>query len=122
MPFVKQKILKFLSYVLVAVAASFLTLYLSAPEYSKLEQLEDLILTRFIGEAEAEELEDAAADAMVSATKDRWSYYIPAGEMESYMEQMENAYVGVGITIQQEEETGYRIMEVTKGGPAEEAG
>ena len=122
MPFVKQKILKFLSYVLVAVAASFLTLYLSAPEYSKLEQLEDLILTRFIGEAEAEELEDAAADAMVSATKDRWSYYIPASEMESYMEQMENAYVGVGITIQQEEETGYRIMEVTKGGPAEEAG
>ena len=122
MSFVKQKILKFLSYVLVAVAASFLTLYLSAPEYSKLEQLEDLILTRFIGEAEAEELEDAAADAMVSATKDRWSYYIPAGEMESYMEQMENAYVGVGITIQQEEETGYRIMEVTKGGPAEEAG
>lgn len=122
MSFVKQKILKFLSYVLVAVAASFLTLYLSAPEYSKLEQLEDLILTRFIGEAEAEELEDAAADAMVSATKDRWSYYIPASEMESYMEQMENAYVGVGITIQQEEETGYRIMEVTKGGPAEEAG
>ena len=122
MPFVKQKILKFLSYVLVAVTASFLTLYLSAPEYSKLEQLEDLILTRFIGEAEAEELEDAAADAMVSATKDRWSYYIPASEMESYMEQMENAYVGVGITIQQEEETGYRIMEVTKGGPAEEAG
>lgn len=122
MSFVKQKILKFLSYVLVAVAASFLTLYLSAPEYSKLEQLEDLILTRFIGEAEAEELEDAAADAMVSATKDRWSYYIPASEMESYMEQMENAYVGVGITIQLEEGAGYRIMEVTKGGPAEEAG
>ena len=111
-----------MSYVLVAVAASFLTLYLSAPEYSKLEQLEDLILTRFIGEAEAEALEDAAADAMVAATKDRWSYYIPASEMESYREQMENAYVGVGITIQLEEGTGYRIVEVTKGGPAEEAG
>lgn len=122
MSFVKQKILRFMSYVLVAVAASFLTLYLSAPEYSKLEQLEDLILTRFIGEAEADELEDAAADAMVAATGDRWSYYIPASEMESYREQMENAYVGVGITIQLEEGAGYRIMEVTKGGPAEEAG
>ena len=122
MSFVKEKILRFMSYVLVAVAASFLTLYLSAPEYSKLEQLEDLILTRFIGEAEADELEDAAADAMVAATGDRWSYYIPASEMESYREQMENAYVGVGITIQLEEGTGYRIVEVTKGGPAEEAG
>ena len=62
--FVKEKILRFMSYVLVAVAASFLTLYLSAPEYSKLEQLEDLILTRFIGEAEADELEDACAQEL----------------------------------------------------------
>lgn len=117
----KQKFLTFLSYVLVAVAASSITLYLYASEYSKLEQLEDLILTRFIGEADPEVLEDAAAQAMVTATGDKWSYYIPASQMDTYMEQMENAYVGVGITILEEAE-GYRIMSVTEGGPAEEAG
>jgi carboxyl-terminal processing protease len=59
----------------------------------------------------------------VSATGDRWSYYIPAGDYESYREQQENAYVGVGMTIQMtEKRDGFLITEVTEGGPAQEAG
>ena len=40
-------------------------------------------------------IEDAAADAMVEALGDRWSYYIPANEYLAYREQMANAYVGI---------------------------
>lgn len=120
----KKKVLIFSSYVLVAVLASFLTLFLfgGSTEVSKLDQLESLILERFIGEADATALEDAAAEAMVAATGDRWSYYISAADYASYREQMANAYVGVGMTIQAESDGGYRILEVAKGGPAEEAG
>ncbi len=120
----KKKLLILTSYVLVAILATVLTFFLMgySPEYTKLEQLEDLIQERFIGEADATALEDAAAEAMVAATGDRWSYYISAADYAAYEEQMANAYVGVGITIQAEEENGYRIVEVTKGGPAEEAG
>ncbi len=120
----KKKLLILTSYVLVAMLATVLTCFLMgySPEYTKLEQLEDLIQERFIGEADATALEDAAAEAMVAATGDRWSYYISAADYAAYEEQMANAYVGVGITIQAEEENGYRIVEVTKGGPAEEAG
>ena len=122
----KKKLLTFGSYLVVAVLASVLTLATSGGVSmggSKLDQLEDLILERFIAGADQTELEDAAAAAMVAATGDRWSYYIPADEYEAYQEQMANAYVGVGITILAGEEgEGFQIMEVTSGGPAEDAG
>ena len=121
----KKNVLKVVSYLLVAVLASLVTMatvtYLDNGD-SKLDQLEGLILERFIGEADQAAMEDAAADAMVSALGDRWSYYIPASEYEAYQEQMNNAYVGVGITIQvSENPAGFRIQAVTPGGPAEES-
>ena len=94
----KQKVLQIGSYILVAALASALT------------------LAGMGGTGET-------ADAMVAATGDRWSYYIPASEYETYQENMANAYVGVGITILSLEDVeGFRIMSVTPGGPAEEAG
>jgi len=123
----KEKLLRFGSYVLVAALATVATLTMVHLEVglkpTKLEQLESLIEERFIGEADLTDLEDAAADAMVKATGDRWSYYISAEEYQAHREQSENAYVGVGITIQAtEDRSGYRILEVSAGGPAEEAG
>ena len=120
----KKKFLVFGSYVLVAMLATFITLAmvgLNPP--SKLDRLEGLIGDCFIGEADTDALEDAAAAAMVKATGDRWSYYISAKDMDAHQEQEENAYVGVGITIQpQEDDSGFLILLVTEGGPAEEAG
>ncbi len=122
----KKKIILAVSYILVAAIAACCTLYItngSQPGPSKLTQLEALILERFIGEKDRVEMEDAAADAMVKSLGDRWSYYIPADEYAAYLEQMRNAYVGVGITIQMtEDDRGFLILEVTAGGPAEEAG
>ena len=77
----------------------------------------------FIDDYDEKELADAAAEAMVEATGDRWSYYLTAEEKSSYDEQMQNAYVGIGVTITAQEELGgMRIEAVTAGGPAEEAG
>lgn len=123
----KEKLLHFGSYVLVAVLSTVLTLTMVHLEVglkpSKLDQLEGLIEEKFIGEADQEKLADAAATAMVKATGDRWSYYIPASEYEAYREQSENAYVGVGMTIQATEDgSGFLIVDVVSGGPAEEAG
>lgn len=122
---------KIMSYIVVAVLSSYLTLAVyrepsPAPEttgISKLDQLEQLILEKFIGEADKTEMEDAAAHAMVAALGDRWSYYIPADEYSDYLDQMNNSYVGVGITIQvKEEEPGFLVTKVNEGGPADQAG
>lgn len=113
-----------LSHVLVVLIAVSATLYVTTNfslGSSKLEQLENLLLNRFVDGADRTELEDAAAHAMVDALGDRWSYYIPADAYASYLEQKKNAYVGIGVTIQTVE-TGYHIQKVAAGGPAEEAG
>lgn len=121
-----KKLMWLLSYVLVALAAALLTGFLMFRHYwseSKLDSLEKLIDYVFIEDVDWEVLEDAAADAMVSATGDRWSYYIPASQMAAYEEQMTNSYVGVGITILTAEDGKYfAVTEVYADGPAGEAG
>lgn len=118
---------KILSYVLVAALASAITYGVATRDTSatvkKVAQLEDLINAKFIGEVDERAMGDAAADAMVTALGDRWSYYMSADEYDDYLERMANAYVGVGITIRMmEDESGFLILQVTEGGPAEEAG
>ena len=120
----KDKVFRFLSYVVVAMLATAITLQMTVKTGTgKLDRLENLIQERYIGEADGEAMEDAAAAAMVKATGDRWSYYIPASQYEAHKEQSENAYVGIGITIQQAEDgSGFLIVMVNQDGPAQEAG
>lgn len=122
----KKKLLIVSSYLLVSVLSTVLTLGLTVGitgGTSKLDQLESLIEKYYVEEADPVTLEDAAAAAMIAATGDRWSYYIPASEYESYRENSENAYVGIGITIMEaEDQSGFRIMQVNSGSSAEEAG
>ena len=120
----KNKLLRFLSYVVVAMLATAITLQMTVKTGTgKLDRLENLIQERYIGEADGEAMEDAAAAAMVKATGDRWSYYIPASQYEAHKEQSENAYVGIGINIQQAEDgSGFLIVMVNQNGPAQEAG
>ena len=116
-----------LSYLLVALLATMITMAVCGGEeereYHKLDELESLIDTYFIGQADQTAMEDAAAAAMVDALEDRWSYYMTAQDYITYQEQMNNAYVGIGITISlTEDESGFEIIKVNSGGPAEEAG
>lgn len=132
-----KRVLQFLSYVMVATLASVITLALCVPPYmepsivpeaplpteSKLDQLSALIQEQFIGDVDVTAMEDAAAAAMVEALGDRWSHYISAEDYSSYVSQMANSYVGIGITITvREDGTGYNITQVAQGGPAEQAG
>lgn len=125
----KKTLLTLLSYILVAALAVTIALgveaYLDQPQLSgsnKLQQLEELILEKFIGDADRIAMEDAAAEAMLGALGDRWSYYISAEDFTAYMEQMNNAYVGIGVTIQVVEQGGFEIIQIAAGGSAEEAG
>ena len=119
----KKHFLRGISYLLVAVLASFGTLVMSYRRSGKLERLEALIDQRFIGEADAGKMEDAAAAAMIAALDDRWSYYQTAQEHQNYLDIMSNSYVGVGITISlREDGQGLDIQEVTAEGPAAQAG
>ena len=115
------------SYIVVALLASVITMYLfggePAEEYDKLDELGNLIERYFIGEVDRAAMDDAAAAAMVDSLGDKWSYYMTANDYLAYMEQMNNAYVGIGITITvMEDNSGFEVTKVNEGGPAEEAG
>ena len=123
-----KKIWKILSYILVAALASCITMATVSQDNTpvsvkKLVQLEQMLSEKFIGESDRTKLTDAAADAMVAALGDRWSYYIPADEYNDYLDRMANSYVGIGITITPAEDgSGVEVIQVAVGGPAEEAG
>lgn len=121
-----KKFQKLMSYLVVAVLTSMLTMAITAQpatSQSKLDQLEQLLLEKFIGETDRTAMEDAAADAMVAALGDRWSYYIPADEYSDYKDKMNNSYVGIGITIQVTDDgQGFLVTKVNEKGPADQAG
>lgn len=120
-----KRLMQITSYLLVAafsaaVTLACITIYNSK---SKLNQIEKLIEKCFIGEYDSEKTMDMTASAMIASLGDRWSYYIPASEYKEYTEQMENSYVGVGITISQNENgNGFLVESVNKDGPAADAG
>lgn len=132
-----------LSYILVAALACLVTIILVLPTMKyynsyvpmrepegelkqnaeKLEELLSLIEAGHIVDSDLTELTDAAAAAMLAATGDPWSSYIPASKMVSHDEREENAYAGIGIAINTEDiSKGFLISHVEPGGSAHKAG
>lgn len=81
-----------------------------------------LINEKFVGEYDEGEVVDAALEGMVEGLGDRWSYFLTEEEYEAQNQRRTNQYVGVGVTVSYTSEEGLQIVEVTAGGPAEEAG
>lgn len=93
------------------------------PAEQKTAEISAYLDEYFVEEYDEQAVADAAAAAMVEATGDEWSYYLSSDEYEVYLETFNNAYVGVGITIEEDEAAGgLRVVAVTPGGPADEAG
>lgn len=137
----KKKIIRAICYVLVAVLSSAITFAMTRNEKivynvvsnggnssqttaqeKKLSELAQVLDTYFVGEVDDTETAEQMAAAMVNALGDRWSYYMTAEEYAFYLEQMNNAYVGIGVTISTEEENFFEIRKVDGGSGAEEAG
>lgn len=120
----KKFVLRTVSYVLVAVLASVATLTANyVLEDHKLDELQQLLTSRYIGEIDEKAMSDGAAEGMVDALGDEWSHYQTAEEYQLYLDTMSNSYVGVGVTIAlREDGLGLDVTEVTDGGPAQTAG
>ena len=124
-----KKILSVVSYIMVALLSATIAICAmillggTTIGQSKLEAAEQLILDRFIGSADKTKLEDAAIEAMLSATGDRWSYYISAEEAAAHREQKDNSYVGIGVAASQRQDgNGLKVVSVMAGGGAQQVG
>lgn len=118
-----QKLVKILSYVLVAALASALTFGLCHEKPTKLDELMGVLDEKFIDGMDQEAVEDAAANAMVAALGDRWSYYLTKEEYLDSLDRKKNEYVGMGATIHLlEDGTGFEILKLEPEGGAQKAG
>ena len=93
-----------------------------SPVMKKAREVYEVLQTCYIGEVDEDVMCDTIPAAMVYATGDRWSYYISAEELETHMEQINNRYVGIGVTVEMSEEGLCRVIEVNPNGPAYAAG
>ena len=112
----------------VALVAVFLTFALTVSflkpvpqEQEKTTQIKQLISRYFVDDYDVDALDDAAAEAMVAATGDPWSYYVSAGEYDAFYEQQTNSYQGIGVMVELHGEDCV-ITEVRDGSPALAAG
>ena len=89
----------------------------------KIEEIQGLIDYYFIGDVDEKTMGDAVAAGMIEGLGDEWSYYITAEEYGSYQESVQNAYVGIGVTITTENVArGVQVTDVTPNSPAYAAG
>ena len=91
------------------------------PAYlDKVTEILSLIDTYYVDDYTTDQLGDYLAAAVISSTGDRWSYYVSAEDYDTLVEQNNNAYVGIGVTIEDApDEGGVRIVSVTHNSPAE---
>ncbi len=59
-------------------------------DFSKYEEIQDVISRYYIGEVDEAAVEDAVSRAFISALGDRWSYYMSAEEYAEYTQYTEN--------------------------------
>lgn len=81
-----------------------------------------LIRSQFVGDYDQHAAAQKVLGSMVSSLGDRWSYYLTQDEYQQVQDTRRNAYVGIGVTVTQEEDNGLLILTVSQGGPAAEAG
>ena len=93
------------------------------PYEGKLREIQACVDRYFIGNADAKAISDGAASGMIQGLGDEWSYYIPKEEYQAYLDDIDNSYVGIGVTISTgDTDIGISVTDVTPGSPAEQAG
>ena len=118
-----QMLLAALAGGMLALASGILALWLVlGPHALSLLSAWGLVRAEFVGDYDSDTAIDSALDGMVKGLGDRWSYYLTAEGYASTTQRRNNAYVGIGVTVDYVDERGLRIVEVREGTPAGEAG
>lgn len=90
--------------------------------YDKMKVVENCINEYYQGEVEESELVNGAVKGMVDALGDKYSQYYTEEEYKEIMSGINGSYVGIGVTLRQEEDGSIIVVKVTEGGPAAQAG
>ena len=90
---------------------------------TKLTMLEAYVDHFFLDETDGSRLEDYIYKGYIAGLDDPYAAYYNEEEYAQLMEEDSGEYVGIGVTVRQDPDTGYVLVEqVNKGDPAYNAG
>ena len=88
----------------------------------KLKALEAVIDRDYLGEVNEEDLAEGLYTGLIYGLGDVYSQYYTAEQYEQENSSSAGSYVGIGVTMQKNDEGGVKIVEVYEGGPGDKAG
>ena len=90
---------------------------------TRLSKYKAIIDEYYLGDVDEEKLEEGAIKGYIEGLEDPYTEYISKEEMQEYMQDTMGNYVGIGIYMVLDSETGkITVLAPMKGSPAEEAG
>jgi carboxyl-terminal processing protease len=94
--------------------------FFSTEKHSTLQEITDLLKSRYVDEIDAKKLTDTAIQAILSKL-DPHSIYIPAKDLEQINDEIKGSFYGIGIEFNIIDDS-LNIIHVVDAGPAAEAG
>lgn len=80
------------------------------------------IMDNYYGKIDSNQLSDAAIKGMIDSLEDPYSFYMNENATDSFQNSVNGSFVGIGVTVQYEDDGYHRIIDVNKDGPADKAG
>ena len=85
-------------------------------------EIKDVVEQNYIDNADRVKMGQSAAAAMIAGLGDKWSYFMTPDEYKSYKLSSANEYAGVGMSFAKEENGYFRVISVSPGSAAADAG
>ena len=94
----------------------------TAKRYSKLAEIEELIESDYLWDADENALMEAACDALLAALGDPYSRYLSDEEIAGMESRLSGDMVGVGLRIYENEDGAPAVSDVISESPADASG
>lgn len=89
----------------------------------KADKIEDIIDTYYLNDVDENNIVENIYKGIMNGLDDPYSVYYTKEEYKKLQEETEGSYVGIGVTVRQDTDTGYiKVVEAFENGPAYEAG
>ena len=90
-------------------------------EVNEIVSTYDAILENYYEDVDPSELADAAVSGMIGILDDPYSVYMDSDDTDSFLENVNGSFVGIGVTVLWSENT-FKVVEIIKDSPADIAG
>lgn len=91
--------------------------------YEKVEEIYNKVNDNYLFQVDDEQMLDAMGEGIMSGLDDQYADYYDQEEYAEKLKEDKGELVGIGVTVQQDQTSGYlNIIQVYSGSPAESAG